>query len=193
MIVIDQCVSPFLADEIEKIFLDQYTTWWYDPTTSGNKFSNTEFNKFCETFQFVHPIMDNGRHDSVYTPVVLNLLDNIFVNYKFKILNYRRIKVNQLTKMLSKKNISHPPHVDDLADNMISLIYYINDADGPTYFYNNNYKCINQVLPKKNRCVLFSSNMLHASSSPILTDRRLVINAVASTDTQLAEVLTSLN
>jgi Rps23 Pro-64 3,4-dihydroxylase Tpa1-like proline 4-hydroxylase len=39
---------------------------------------------------------------------------------------------------------------------------------------------VDKVQPKKNRCVLFPSNYLHASSSPILNDRRLVINTVAA-------------
>jgi hypothetical protein len=182
MKIIDDCVNQFLADEIEKIFLDQYTYWWYDPSTLGHNSlqRNTEF---YETFQFVHPIMDNGRTDSPHTSTAMILVNKIFSDQNVDIINYRRIKVNQLLK--SQCDLSHPPHVDDSADNMISMIYYINESDGPTYFFDNNHNCIEKVYPKKNRCVLFASNKLHASSSPILYDRRLVINVVASTQSQL--------
>lgn len=175
--IVDNCVNSFLADEIEKIFLDPYTYWWYDPSTLGQAFSYKE-DKFYETSQFVHPIMDNGRADSLYTSTIMTLVNKIFSNQKIDILNYRRIKVNQLVK--SQNDLSHPPHVDDVAENMISAVYYINDSDGPTYFYDNSYRCVDKIFPKKNRCVIFPSNHLHASSSPILHDRRLVINIVAA-------------
>ena len=61
--IIDECANSFLADEIERIFLDQLTYWWYDPSTLGCT-SLKKNKEFYETFQFVHPIMDNGRADS---------------------------------------------------------------------------------------------------------------------------------
>jgi hypothetical protein len=176
--IIDECANSFLADEIERIFLDQLTYWWYDPSTLGCTSLNKN-KEFYETFQFVHPIMDNGRADSPHTATVMMLVNKIFSDQDIDIFNYRRIKINQLVK--SQNNQSHPPHVDDAAENMISAVYYINDSDGPTYFYDANNQCVNKVQPKKNRCVIFPSNHLHASSSPILNDRRLVINIVAAT------------
>lgn len=183
MKIIDNCVSKFLADEIESIFLDQYTNWWYDSTTAGGIPKTYTDKNFYETFQFVHPIIDNGRHDSLYSPIVLKIADTVFSTLKIEILNYRRIKVNQLLK--STNNNSHPPHVDDLADNMISMVYYVNETDGPTYFFNKEWQCVEKVQPKKNRCVVFASNNLHASSSPTLSNRRLVINFVASTKSKV--------
>lgn len=180
--IIDDCVSAVLADEIEKIFLDKYTYWWYDPCTlgHGSAFKNKEFH---ETFQFVHPIMDNGRADSPHTSTVMILVSTIFSDQAIDIINFRRIKVNQLLR--SQNDLSHPPHMDDTTDNMISTVYYINDSDGPTYFYDIHNQCVDKVQPKKNRCVIFRSDYLHASSSPILNDRRLVINTVAATSRNL--------
>jgi hypothetical protein len=186
MKIIDNCTNHFIANELEKIFLDQYTSWLYDPTTAGQEsLSKSIFPNARETFQFVHPIMDNGRHDSLYTPLILELGNKIFFDLKISIINYRRIKVNQLLKSIESSDNYHPPHVDDLEENMLSLIYYINDSDGPTYFFNKQGTCTDKVYPKKNRCVLFPSNVFHASSSPILSDRRLVINFVAATDLKI--------
>lgn len=179
MKIIDDCVNKFFADEIETVFLDTNTFWWYDPNTLGKGISY-DTNKFSDTFQFVHPIIDNGRADSPYTSLILKLVNEVLETQSINVLNYRRIKVNQLLKCDRGFN-PHPPHVDDSADNMISMIYYINDCDGPTYFFDKNYKIVNSVTPKKNRCVIFASNLLHSSSSPVLNPRRLVVNAVVST------------
>lgn len=182
MKIIDNCTSDFLATEIETIFLDQYTNWLYDATTLGHTSSYDNEYKFQDTFQLIHPILDNGRPDSLYTQLVLNLGNSIFSNMGLDVLNYRRIKVNQLCKAVN--NNSHPPHVDDLSENMVSLIYYVNDADGPTYFFNHEMQCVTKVMPKKNRGVIFPSNVYHASSSPIISNRRLVINYVAATSSK---------
>jgi hypothetical protein len=176
--IIENCTDQFVADEIEKIFFDKFTYWWYDPSTIGNSI-DYDRKKFHDTYQLIHPIIDNGRHDSAYTSLILSLTDKILEDQLINVLTYRRIKVNQLLK--SSENRLHPPHIDDSAENMISIVYYINDSDGPTYFFDKNLEIIDSVEPKKNRCVLFPSNLLHASSSPLTSDRRLVVNIVAST------------
>lgn len=183
MIIVDNCINIHLADEIEQIFLDPYTYWWYDPCTAGR--ITYDADKFLETSQFVHPIMDNGRADSPYTSLVIKAVDSILTAHSRGILNYRRVKINQLLKYNSNDSVPHPPHKDDVADNIISMIYYIHDSDGPTYFFDENYQIVDKIVPKKNRCVIFPSNQLHSSSSPIINERRLVINAVASTDYKL--------
>lgn len=191
MKIIDNCLDSFLADELEKIFLDPHTNWFYDPTTVGKSSNDVDLTIFYETFQLMHPIVDNGRYDSPYAPLVLRVPDKIFADHDIDILGYRRIKINQLTNSIVADNRPHPPHVDDVADNMISMIYYINDADGPTYFFNQQKECIYKVDPKKNRCVIFASNNLHASSSPMIFDRRLVINVVASTGQNIQQLFES--
>jgi hypothetical protein len=185
MKVIDNCVDQYLADELEKIFLDQYTNWLYDSSTAGSTSLDTISPNTYETFQFIHPIMDNGRHDSPYTSLVLRVGSIIFSNLGIEVFNYRRIKVNQLLKISQHNGKHHPLHIDDAAENIVSLLYYINDSDGPTYFFNNSGECVDKVYPKKNRCVVFSSNLLHASSSPELVNRRLVINFVAATNSKV--------
>ena len=59
-----------------------------------------------------------------------------------------------------------------------SLIYYVNDSDGDTIFFNDNLKEIKRVNPKKGKAVLFDSNILHCGSNPINTLNRVVINFI---------------
>jgi len=79
----------------------------------------------------------------------------------------------------------HTPHTDM---NMASadgidvylphkvILFYLNDSDGDTYFYDKEHKIIDSVTPKGNRAVLFDGATLHSSSKPIEFAKRTVLN-----------------
>ena len=73
---------------------------------------------------------------------------------------------------------SHGPiHVDSSKENYYSLIYYVNDSDGYTYFYEGD-QIIYRRSPKINKAILFPSNTKHAGNTPFKTDKRIVLNFV---------------
>ena len=93
-----------------------------------------------------------------------------------------RTKVNMLLPSNNPTAPFHAPHVDITTtdkeiDKYYSLLYYINNSDGDTHFFHDNGD-IEMISPKANRCVVLPAMLLHASSSPITTQRRLVINTV---------------
>ena len=56
-------------------------------------------------------------------------------------------------------------HVDMKSPHTV-ILYYVNDADGDTFFFNRNRECVDRVTPKKGRAVVFDGLTLHASSMP---------------------------
>ena len=73
------------------------------------------------------------------------------------------------------------PHIDVKSPHYVFL-YYVNDSDGPTCFFNTNeMQSISnkvepqKIEPKKNRLVIFNGNIYHSSTPPKLT-KRVVIN-----------------
>ena len=56
-------------------------------------------------------------------------------------------------------------HVDVKVPHTVAL-YYVNDADGDTFFFNQNREIVKRVSPKKGRMVVFDGLTLHASSMP---------------------------
>ena len=81
-------------------------------------------------------------------------------------------------------------HVDGYFRHMV-LIYYVNDSDGDTLFYeerhpgselvhgildNSKVTLSKRVTPKFNRYVIFDGLQFHSSSAPKETDYRFVIN-----------------
>jgi hypothetical protein len=97
-----------------------------------------------------------------------------------------RVKYNILVRNPESLPYNYnTPHHDALS-NAYSIVYYCNDSDGDTFLFNEFYDGKNpdkltiaqRVTPKKNRCVIFESNRMHASSSPMYSKDRKVINIV---------------
>ena len=105
---------------------------------------------------------------------------------QLKFNNEVRVKYNILVRnpesTLSNYNTPH----QDAVSNAYSIVFYCNDSDGDTFLFNEFYDGKNpekltiakRIAPKRNRCVIFESHRMHASSSPVYSKDRRVINFV---------------
>ena len=66
-------------------------------------------------------------------------------------------------------------HPDFHNEDYITILYYVNDSDGDTYFFEND-ECIYRVPPVKGTAVMYPSTTLHAGSTPTKSNTRVVIN-----------------
>lgn len=186
-------VENFLSDkdhnDLTKLVKSNIFDWYYMDYTSEADFyggvRTTERPQFVHTF-FYHGM--NMQYMEALEPFQYSLIKN---GVKPKALV--SLKANMLLKDdRYPLNHYHPPHADvNKDDKFLSLLYYINNSDGDTFFFNKTYdtmpdfksrvdelEIVNRVTPKANMAVLFDSSVLHASSSPIKTERRLVVNAI---------------
>jgi antitoxin component YwqK of YwqJK toxin-antitoxin module len=67
------------------------------------------------------------------------------------------------------------PHIDSLENHKV-VIYYVNDSDGDTFFFDNDLKIVKTVCSKRGRFVLFNGNILHAAGFNVITPMRLNVN-----------------
>jgi hypothetical protein len=97
-----------------------------------------------------------------------------------------------ITMFRAKVNITFPyppymgyqpqvPHTDMAYDDGRKVphqvcLYYINDADGPTYFFNENNELVDAIEPKMGRAILFDGSKLHAGSNPVRFPLRFALN-----------------
>lgn len=99
-----------------------------------------------------------------------------------------RIKSNLYVKNETWKDKMHPPHTDSGRTDALTLLYYVNDSDGPTYFFDTKItdrnpqdgKVIAKIYPKAGTGVVFESNRYHAGTLPTEHPNRMVINIVFS-------------
>jgi|TARA_B100001769_G_C21862581_1_gene467034 hypothetical protein len=99
---------------------------------------------------------------------------------KFEVVEITRVKTNLLQNLNGFTKENHNiPHIDlynEHYEENFSLIYYVNDSDGDTKFFNKDFELIKRVSPKKGKVVIFHSNTLHTSSNPIESPYRMVVN-----------------
>ena len=164
-------VNSTIANDIEKLLIDPYFDWYYNGSTS---FEGKHLDS-PDTFQFVHTFYGEDRDlISPYFKNVLRLIDSTGIKYT-KIF---RVKANFTTPSNSLKNNYQLIHTDRNQNNFVSFLYYVNDSDGDTIFFDKDENEFKRIKPKKGTGILFKSNINHSGSNPINSDKRIVINFI---------------
>ena len=201
--VYDNFLPDTFADKIYDLHTIGNFGWFYTPSTvlfRGRPKENLELNykrvssgvtivykdEVCTTIfnkdtidtpQLYHSAYHGGEATSIH----FDQLSEIMKYLDFENVNYHiyRIKSNLTFNLTDYKKINHQPiHIDNDTEDNKSLLYYVNDSDGDTLFFDNDLNIIKRVSPKKNTAVLFDSNILHAGSNPIKSKKRIVVNTI---------------
>jgi len=182
--IIDNYIPPKEAYDIEEFFLgDQMSWFWNKGTIELEELEKYKTKNTVNTGQFTHNIMRNfdlianQTNEGLVTSNAYDGIKEIFKNINFNLVV--RIKGNLNLNVTGYKKESHQPiHDDARVNGYRSLIYYINDSDGDTIFFNDKLKEIKRVSPKKGRAVIFDSQILHCGCNPIKQQKRAVINFI---------------
>jgi hypothetical protein len=200
MIIIDD----FFPKDIQEMLWTQTENldFKYSEDTVGDDFKN--FNtKNASCPQIVHTLFNEWypKYDSFQEILKLfqeygkkslkefgnELFDNEYNNQ----LKLYRMKINGLFQR--KEKAYHHPHTDwKLNDSGMTVLYYINNSDGPTYLFNQFYKdnpkrltVHKKIPPKMGRMIAFEATRYHASSSPFKSPSRFVLNIVCGMNNQI--------
>jgi hypothetical protein len=170
-----------LAQEI----LGEKFDWYYRGFTSGGECPNFAWihdENTEECFQFIHVTTSKSSINPMLTPLLYNIAD--IVGYKLQL---QRVKINLMLPNPERKNpISYNrPHVDHSRPDAMTAIYYVNDSDGETVIFENDYtgedpgplRILKRFTPKAGTLIVFPSKLYHASSSPS-KGKRSVINFI---------------
>jgi hypothetical protein len=166
--VIDNILSEDQSIDIHSLLLKEHAFPWflnYNLTTQSDVSTASGFSH----------VMYNDRTElSHYTFHVLPILYNA--------INHQNLKLNDIIQIRSFLQLptnnpgADEPHIDrtDIGP-YLACLYYVNDSDGDTIFYDNDKNVIHTVSPKRNTCVLFDGSILHSASRPA-NNLRCVIN-----------------
>jgi len=128
-----------------------------------------------ESPQFSHMFISDGAINSEayrnVAPILNKLIDLVDEDY-FVV----KCKVSMSLTDVRFEGKYHTPHIDNGFDDQITALYYVNDSDGDTLFFDDSGKITKRVTPKKGTLVLWKGKVFHAKSSPIKATSRVVIN-----------------
>jgi hypothetical protein len=184
IIVKDDIIPKDYQDFIEK-FVTTQIPWFYLPDISGvgKTFKDPNWHP---SGGFYHLGALNGVINSEFFRDKLNLESLIVMlakEFNVNIKELLRTKLNLTTPVPGyKSNNFCSPHTDYSIPHVV-MLYYVNDSDGDTIFfeepkdmYNEDLIITQRITPKKGRCVLFDGSLYHTQSSPINTPARININ-----------------
>ena len=123
---------------------------------------------------------------STFFPVLAIGMDRC----NLRLTSLMRVRLGMITT--TPQTYVHAPHIDADEEHYTAL-YYLNDADGDTIFYDQlykpgmpmnsqeyaskaNMKVFAREKPTKNKFVLFNGLRYHSSSSPTQSAQRIVVN-----------------
>ena len=183
--VLDNFLTKSYHKELLGIMSSANFGWYYNENISYKSGENPEdVTPRLDEYGFSHIFWDeNGMRDTpismLWKPGLYQIMD--VVNTDF-ILRSR----GDMT-MYTHREFVHDPHVDYPFKN-ISTVYYINDSDGDTIFYNQRHpgkgqpmpdklEVRDRVSPKANRLVFFEGDVIHTGMSPNKHKNRIIINS----------------
>ena len=165
MKIIDDVVPEVIQDYLENLATKDSTFPWtfLDDVT----FLDSSPDKVRSVYGFAHTSIDRGSVDPRSSVALLTHVPVLMMCEKFG------LNVKQLTRQrwgmylpTPDKTEHHNVHIDDPDNNHVVLLYYVNDSDGDTFFFDENKKIVDRITPKKGRAVVFPGKTFHASSSP---------------------------
>ena len=189
-------VDDFLSQELQdKIEIALFNIPWYfqNQTVDLTSLDNYHYTpKVLETPYLVNMLGCHTHGTSAddikpFVPIIYKLEEKMQRPFLQRI---QRIKVNLYTRRADyPEGCYHLPHVDmwdeekKVPDPGEIFLYYPNDADGETHFFNEpfgakDYTILKSFLPKKGTGVLFDNSIVHTSTPPRISEYRMTLNFV---------------
>ena len=155
---------------------------WYFIENSARSYDAELVKRTPLNYSFFHPVLEVNSPEALSLLYDMTYSMSLILKDLFELKTYKVFRLRWGMTTTMNKIHRHTPHTDvqlHSGDDPIPykvILFYLNDSDGDTYFYDKEHKIIDSVTPKVNRAVLFDGSILHSSSKPIEFARRIVLN-----------------
>jgi len=165
--VYDDLLFSSFVDRIEKNVFSNKTSWLYQ----GN-ISNTANPIYAPGFghHFV-----GGDYRAITSPLGFEYMQVLYSFLEKKNLILHSLFNGRVFLQIPSNGDNSPsPHIDGQDPHWVCL-YYVNDSDGDTIFYENDQKTeIKRVSPKKGRIAFFDGSIYHSAGIPKKSHRAII-------------------
>lgn len=163
MKVIRNVISQVYQDRIESLMTDVHFKWGF---LNDVTYSDADRG----TPGFAHLFFDRETGlQSDHIDFVLPLLYSFIPSNNHELI---RVKGGLLLSTNVGYNNSHVdfnfPHT--------TALYYVNDSDGDTVFFDDSGEITHREKPEKGKVIIFDGSIYHASSCPTLHTNRIAVN-----------------
>jgi hypothetical protein len=187
IIVIDNLLDDFNIESIRENILSTEIPWFYNSTEGNTTVGSPIDTLDPKILEFHKTQVEEGpqlcylvyRDGKLLGSSQLNNIRTITIPLQKKfdvVVDMTRVKYNlqfQITN--GSKDKHNTPHVDSKFPHM-TMIYYVNDSDGDTFFFDKKLNVTKRVSPKAGRAVIFKGDIMHTGQHPINSHARCVIN-----------------
>jgi len=190
--IIPNIINKKQQNYLNKIIQDNNFPWYYyDNVIEGRNNNYKKYKNITETYAWIHTLF--------FLPKGIN--SDYFDDFKIILSAFEKkekVKIQELLRIRIRRTMQHSnhdlekynyPHVDIKDEtNYKSLIYYVEDSDGDTFFFDKTYqkgdptfldkgyKTLKRVSPKQGKAIYFDGNIYHSGNNPVKYDKRTVIN-----------------
>lgn len=161
MKIIENILPSSLQDYIENLTFSSKFEWRFCEDTAFHNLENKNNEKIPG---FSHIMLEHGQLLSPFSQNFEPIFNLIASNAKVEFNTIDRVRFGLYLPLKTKKKHNNI-HVDAPFPHTV-LLYYVNDSDAPTYFFDENENIINSITPKKGSAVVFDGSTPHASSLP---------------------------
>lgn len=160
--------------------------WYWGKTTDNMGVCDAhtkETNFYCHCFFSETTDRKSFLYDNV-KDLLPYVKDKIGMNFKL-----HTLKANMYHPHPGfKKDNYHPIHIDFVLKNYYSLLIFLDLSDGNLRLFDKGLEAQpTEITPDYNKAVLFPSAMPHASSNPIITNKRLNLFLVFKSEETLQD------
>jgi len=188
--IVDNFFSKSYQQHLYDFLTGKNTTWYFQDNISYP--TKTLWNDFIATDDMIYGTSGLAFYLKKYEDNVVSgqhkeILDDFIISiekhFKLKVNEIIRCRAMYMSPYKKKENSYNGPHID-FPDPHKTLIYYVNDSDGDTYFFEEkslggeidpSKKTIcKTVSPKQGRAVLFDGYRYHSGTNPTKNSRILL-------------------
>ena len=178
-------VSTEKQDLIEHHLSKQEFNWGFAKSTIDDGTNPNEFQKYDDISILGHRlIVDNKVVSDYFGALIENIGVEDLINRHHLSGEILRAQVNLFIK---RDRIVNPcPHIDIQQVPHFAMLYYVNDADGDTVFYDRSEHNSNEELgdmtewrresPKRGDILFFDGRIYHSPSCPVESTHRISVN-----------------
>ncbi len=151
--------------------------WYFQKETTYDKPLEEDANRFLDNSFLSHLCFKNNVITSDYFNPCMEIFKEFIDKSNAGIVEkLSRVQLNMFypASKNNKLNVA-PPHIDMDIPHFVFLCY-LNDSDGETIFYNNDFEEVKRVTPEAGKAIIFNGLVYHGISFPKKNQFRTVLN-----------------